>query len=232
MIMFSAQIPDPMPAPLADASVARVFQSEAGPTKKLSMKSTSPARAKTLDELEAQFIAMGATAQALVDAAGAELCTQRPSPGSWSVAECLQHLNISADAYFPIWQQVIANAGPRKTEMNSPYHTDFWGGLLSWILLPPARIRSRTPFRFEPVEVNSIESGLSGFLERQQRIVATLRRCRGRSIDQVKMASPVEARIRYSIWSSFLVNAAHQRRHLWQAENAVRKLHSVNPQSA
>ena len=38
------------------------------------------------------------------------------------------------------------------------------------------------------------------------------------------MASPVEARIRYSIWSSFLVNAAHERRHLWQAEQALQKL--------
>jgi hypothetical protein len=62
---------------------------------------------------------------------------------------------------------------------------------------------------------------LDGFLDRQERIVAALRRCRGRAVDQVKMASPVDARIRYSIWSSFVVTAAHQRRHLWQAERAV-----------
>jgi hypothetical protein len=153
------------------------------------------------------------------------VCCQRSDASSWSVAECLQHLNLSADAYFPIWQQVIANAGPRKTEMNAPYRLDFWGRLLAWILEPPPRIRSKTPVHFDPIECpNAVETVLDGFLDRQQRIIAALRRCRGRAVDEVKMASPADSRIRYSIWSSFIINAAHQRRHLWQAEKAVETL--------
>jgi hypothetical protein len=65
---------------------------------------------------------------------------------------------------------------------------------------------------------------LDGFCDRQERIIAALHRCRGRAIDQVKMASPVDPRIRYSIWSSFVIIAAHQRRHLCQAEQAIEKL--------
>jgi DinB superfamily len=160
------------------------------------------------------------------------LCNARPAAGSWSAAECLQHLNIATDSYFPIWQQIIANAGPRKAEMNAPYRADFWGRLLSWILEPPARTRSKTPPPFEPAASGTIESALSGFLDRQQRIVATLHRCRGRAIDRVRIASPVDRRIRYSIWSSFLVVAAHQRRHLWQAEQAVQTLRSGREFSA
>jgi DinB superfamily len=184
-------------------------------------------RAKTLDDLEAQFAAIAARARELVASHGEELCSKPPVPGSWSVAECLQHLNFSADSYFPIWQQVIANAGPRKAGMNAPYHPDFWGRLLSWILEPPARIRSKTVIHLEPNECNEIATVLNGFLERQERIIAALRRCRGRAIDKVKIASPVDSRIRYSIWSSFLVNAAHERRHLWQAENAIQKLRTA-----
>lgn len=230
--MPMAQTPDPVPAAGADVSVACARPSERVPELKLTMQSTLPARAKTLDELEAQFVAMGAAAQAMINAAGAELCARRPSPQSWSVAECLQHLNISADAYFPIWQQIIANAGPRKTELNAPYRTDFWGWLLSWILEPPARIRSKTPTSFEPVAGATAGSALTGFLERQQRIIAALHRCRGRAIDKVRMSSPVDRRIRYSIWSSFVIVAAHQRRHLWQGEQAVQKLRSGSTNSA
>lgn len=181
-------------------------------------------RARTLEELEAQFTAIAANAQAIVDAAGAELCTKPPLQGSWSIAECLQHLNASADSYFPIWQQVIANAGPRREAFDAPYRTDFWGRLFSWILEPPARIKSKTLLGLEPTGCSDVAIVLDGFLERQQRIVSTLRRCRGRAIDHVKMASPVDPRIRYSIWSSFLINAAHERRHLWQAEQALQKL--------
>jgi hypothetical protein len=183
-------------------------------------------RAKTLEELETQFTAISTRAQALVASAGADVCSRPPASGSWSVAECLQHLNIIADAYFPVWQQIIANAGPRKAALNAPYQTDFWGRLISWILEPPARIRSKTPLPFEPLDCNTIDSVLAGFLERQHDIVATLHRCRGRAIDTVRIASPVDKRIRYSIWSSFVVNAAHQRHHLWQAEQALQKLRS------
>ena len=189
-------------------------------------------RARTLDELETQFTAFETQAQALVASTGAELCSTPPTAGSWSAAKCLQHLNISADAYFPVWQQIIANAGPRKAEMNAPYRTDLWRRLLSWILEPPPRIRSKTPNRFEPVASETVESVLSGFLERQQRILATLHRCRGRAIDQVRMASPVDPRIRYSIWSSFLIVSAHERRHLWQAEQAVQRLRAGRTLSA
>lgn len=193
----------------------------------LTQAGTIPAtavKATTLSELEAQFTSICLRAQTLVAKAGPELCCKRPTAESWSVAECLQHLNVSLDAYFPIWQQMIANAGPRKTEMNAPYRLDFWGRLLGWILEPPPRIRSKTPVHFHPVDCDAIEPVLEGFLDRQQRVIGALRRCRGRAVDQVKMASPADPRIRYSIWSSFVINAAHQRRHLWQAERAVQAL--------
>jgi hypothetical protein len=213
--------------PTTDASAARSLESEAGSASRERADLTAVERARNLDDLEAQFNAAVARAQALVDSAGTVLCNTPPAAGSWSAAECLQHLNISADAFLPIWQQIIANAGPRKKEMNAPYRTDFWGRLFSWILEPPPRTRSKTPVPFEPVECKEIGTVLAGFVERQGRIVASLRRCRGRAIDQVKMGSPADRRIRYSIWSSFLIVAAHQRRHLWQAEQAVRSLRSV-----
>lgn len=184
-------------------------------------KSLAAARAKTMDELEAEFREICARFQALTASAGPEICLRAPGPESWSAAECIQHLNLTADAYFPVWAQVIASAGPRKSELNAPYRLDFWGRLLCWILKAPPRIRTKTLAPFEPVACYEVAQVLDGFLDRQERIVAALRRCRGRAVDQVKMASPVDARIRYSIWSSFVVTAAHQRRHLWQAERAV-----------
>jgi hypothetical protein len=178
-------------------------------------------RATRIEELEAQFLAISARAKALVDLARAELSTTRPRAGSWSAAECLEHLNVSADNFFAVWPQAISQSGPRKGEGTRPYRVDFWGRVLSWILEPPARFKSKTPKWFEPGEELEIGQVLQGFLDRQQRIVATLQKCRGRAVDAVKIASPVDARIHYSVWSSFVVTAAHERRHLLQAEQAV-----------
>ena len=211
-----------------DASLAQGSKRGFPAADRLASTSHSGKRASTLDELEAQFAGVSARFQTLVTSAGAEMCARPPASGSWSAAECFEHLSLSADAYFPVWQQVIATAGPRKAEMNAPYAVDFWGRFLSWILEPPARIRSKTPVPFQPVDCAEIDGVLSRFLERQERIVGALRRCRGRAIDEVKMASPIDSRIKYSIWSSFVVNAAHQRRHLWQAEQAVARVRAEN----
>jgi hypothetical protein len=211
-----------MENPGTDASVAQEFEASLQPTDRRKPVVASR-RATTIDELEAQLAEICHRFQALVVRAGAEMCAKPPAPGAWSAAECLQHLSLSADAYFPVWQQVIATARPRKVVMNAPYRIDFWGRLLCWILEPPAKVRSKTPAPFVPADCRNVEGVLDGFLERQERIIAALRRCRGRAVDEVKMASPIDSRIRYSIWSSFVVNAAHQRRHLWQAEQAIAK---------
>lgn len=208
----------------ADASVAQGSKRDLAAADRLGSTSKAGKRASTLDELEGQFAEISARIQTLVTSTGAEMCAKSPAPGSWSAVECIEHLSLSADAYFPVWQQVIATAGPRRAEMDAPYAVDFWGRFLSWILEPPARIRSKTPVPFQPVDCGKIDDVLNRFLERQERIVGALRRCRGRAIDEVKMASPIDSRIKYSIWSSFVVNAAHQRRHLWQAEQAVARV--------
>ena len=175
-----------------------------------------------------QFSDVATRFQMLVQSSGDSLCCTPPAARSWSVAQCLDHLNHSSDAYFPIWQHVISAAGPRSAELNAPYKVDFWGRLLSWILEPPPRTRSRTPPVFEPEDSIDLAHVLDGFLDRQQRIIATLRRCRGRAVDQIKIASPADRRIRYSIWSSFVILVAHQRRHLWQAQQAIARLRTTN----
>jgi len=181
------------------------------------------ARAMHIEDLEAQFLAISARAKALVDLAGPELSTKRPRNGSWSVAECLEHLNVSADSFFAIWPEAIAQAGEWK-EAGEPFKVDCRGRLLAWVLEPPARFKTKTPKWFEPAASAEIGPILDGFVDRQQKIIGVLRSCRGRAVDEVKIASPVDARIRYSVWSSFVITAAHERRHLWQAEQAVKLL--------
>jgi hypothetical protein len=68
---------------------------------------------------------------------------------------------------------------------------------------------------------------LQGFLDRQQGIIQNLRKSRGLAVDSVKIASPFSQRVYYSVWSSFVVTAAHERRHLWQAEQAAHSLRAT-----
>jgi len=180
--------------------------------------------ARTAGDLQTQFREISARASALRDRFDAPLFGVRPQADSWSAAECLLHLNMSADPYFPMWRDAMArNAGARQPPQEK-YRLDFWGWVLVWTLEQPPRFRFPTQNPFEPVNVGPIDEVLPAFLERQQRIRQAIEESRGVAVDAIKITSRFARQVRYSVWSSFCVIAAHERRHLWQAERALERV--------
>lgn len=177
--------------------------------------------ARSLNELQGQFRQMSEQAAALGRRADAVALGHRPGPGRWSAAECLAHLNLSVDPYLPLWRQVLAQDSRTGFPTRDRYSLDIWGRILVWTLEPPPRLRSSTPRRFDPVNTDPVPTILPGFLDRQHVILEALESAHGNAIDTIKIVSPFDSRVRYSIWSSLCVTAAHQRRHLWQAERAL-----------
>jgi hypothetical protein len=161
---------------------------------------------RSLPDLETQFIEISQRASALAGSGAPDALARRPKPGSWSVAECIAHLNVSVDLYFPIWDRELPQARRDQRTAQGPYRMGFWGKLPEWSLEPPRRFRLSAPAISQQVKTGAVERILPGFL----------------AIDKIKITSPFDARVRYSIWSSFRVTAAHERRHLWQAERAGR----------
>jgi hypothetical protein len=89
------------------------------------------------------------------------------------------------------------------------------------VLEPQPKFRFPAPKNFRPIAVEQPQRTILEFLERQQSILQFLDDARGLALDKVKIVSPFDRHVRYSIWSSLCVNAAHERRHLWQAERAM-----------
>lgn len=179
--------------------------------------------ARTLGELQAQFREIAGRASALRGGFDAAAFARRPRPDGWSAAECLAHLNISADPYFPVWREAFGQGARTKQPAHETYRLDFWGWVLVWSLEPPPRFRFPTQPPFEPVAAGPIDEVLPAFLERQQRILQVIDESRGVALDAITVTSPFERRVRYSMWSSLCVTAAHERRHLWQAERALER---------
>src|SRR3954471_16670415 len=177
--------------------------------------------ARTLGELRQQFRDISERASALRGRFDAAVFTARPQPDRWSAAECLEHLNISVDPYFPMWREAIGPSADTRQAPPESYRLDFWGRVLVWALEQPPRFRFPTRNPFEPVNAGPIDQVLPAFLERQQRILQVIDASRGVALDAIKVTSPFDRRLRYSMWASLCVTAAHERRHLWQAERAL-----------
>jgi hypothetical protein len=176
-----------------------------------------------LEQLDQQLQANAARANDLAVRAGNKF-SLRPSPQRWSPAECVEHLRITNEAYFPLLGDALSAARAKGTGMNRPYKLDPIGALLVWFLEPPVRFRVPAPPGFIPPIALDPANVLSNFLASQDAAREFVISADGLAIDKVKIRSPFSRHVRYNVWSAFCSAAAHQRRHLAQAEGALRAL--------
>jgi hypothetical protein len=151
-----------------------------------------------------------------------EAWLRRPLTRGWSPAECVAHLNLTAERFLPLMRQALADAPLLPAGSDRRLRKDFVGWLLWSIMPPPVRlIRSRTTPEFVPPGELDPARVIAGFRRLQVQQLAVLEAARGREIDRVFVASPFNARVRYNLFACLGILARHQHRHLWQAEQAV-----------
>ena len=142
---------------------------------------------------------------------------------SWSVAQCLDHLAQTTNAFLPAISDAIAGA-PRLTT-NRALKTGALTGLFIRNLEPPYRLRFKVLAPLVPRQ-HGFNSAWDAFAESQVQLANTIKSAAGLAVDQVKIESPVYARFSYNVYGALRMLAAHERRHLWQIEQILKALDS------
>jgi hypothetical protein len=168
------------------------------------------ARAFATNEQDARAVAVG-----LDEARG----SWRADAGSWSVAECLDHLAVGnrvyMDAMQPPAQQALA-AGRRRRRPALP---GLIGGWFVQSLEPPVKplFKMRAPGKIRPRTSPSLRDALAMFLSSQRDVDAFLQTYAEIDLAGVSFPNPFIRGVRFSLATGLHVLAAHERRHLWQA---------------
>jgi hypothetical protein len=144
-----------------------------------------------------------------------------PSPGRWSAAQCLAHLNLTNTAYLSLLDSALEQVRRRNILISGPFHMDWNARLLKYWLEPPSLLRMPTTAPFQVVTFADPQKALAEFQAVVQVLRQKLNSARGLALDRVKVTSPFAERMQYSVYSAFTLIAAHNRRHLWQAERAL-----------
>ena len=162
----------------------------------------------------------------LADALPDDRWARRADPARWSVAECVAHLNLTAQAYAPLLRAGLAEAAALGNEEPAParYRRDPAGWLISRLVGPLPRVgalrigRIRTPAAFVPTGELPRQATLREFDARQDELLAFVREADGLPLERVRVTSPFDARARYNLFAALAMQAPHQHRHLQQAE--------------
>lgn len=169
--------------------------------------------------LERAFESNQQDASALVDGLTERRGTWRVDPGSWSVAECLDHLATANRVYLDAMDSSAAQALADGRHRRGPALPGLVGGWFVRSLEPPAKalFKTRAPRKIRPRVAPPLAEALEQFLASHHAVVTFLRRYAAIDLAGVTFPNPFITGVRFSLATGLHVLAAHERRHLWQA---------------
>lgn len=167
-------------------------------------------------------------ASALADGLTSEQLSQRPNRSSWSIVECLAHLNLTAAMVQPKIAAVMERGQKEKIIGQGPFSLGLLGRFTIWSAEPPPKFRFRAPKYIVPkVEHGDPAEVIAEFMRAQDEWERLIRGCEGLDQKKLKVRSlfPKMPTMRLAAPIPWMM--AHQRRHLLQAEKVKQQILSA-----
>jgi hypothetical protein len=184
-------------------------------------ETTSVALAEQTSSLLQQVQSVTAHAIQMISGLSHDVLMSRPQPDRWSVAECFDHLTRTTEAFLPPIIEAVGTA--RRLTSHRKLRVGTIAGLLIRTLEPPYRLKHKVLAHLVPQQ-RDFSATWSNFLNSQAHLFLAVRSTAGLAIDEVKIKSPVCARVTYNAYGALGILTAHQRRHLWQADQVLKDL--------
>lgn len=145
--------------------------------------------------------------------------TRRPAEGSWSAAECIEHLNISAEKYVRRFRRAL-DAGPKLPPRERETLT--WRGrFFVWLLEPPMRRKLRAPRGYAPQSAPPREELVARYVNLHAELIRILEESDAIDRSKIHVNSPASRYVKLRLLDGFSLLTAHARRHLRQAGRAI-----------
>lgn len=182
-------------------------------------------RATQINTLASAIEAATRDARRIARTVSEERFNLRPSSSEWSIAECLVHLIRTSEAYQPILEEGLQQSRRSTRRPGRSLRLGPIGWLLTRTMEPPVRRKFSTTEAFAPAdETFPRDRTLESFESHQDELARLVVGAAGLPIDRVTIVSPFNARVKYNLFAGFHIVLAHQRRHLWQAEQVRSRL--------
>ncbi|WP_430406233.1 DinB family protein [Fluviicola sp.] len=146
---------------------------------------------------------------------------------SWSVLECLEHLNLYGRFYLPeikkrISEQLALSSPsiPLQRGKSNPVFKSGWlGNYFANSMLPKAKLNKMKTFQnMNPINSKLDKQVIEEFLDQQTELLQLLEKSREISLNKTKTAISISKLIRLKLGDTFRFVIYHNQRHMAQAE--------------
>lgn len=149
--------------------------------------------------------------------------------GSWSVAQCLDHLATTNRVYLQAMKEPAIRAREQGRFRRSPVAPGLVGRWIVRTLEPPVKapFKMKAPRSIEPRVAPSLADAFATFAISQDEVRGFLCAYADLDLAGVRFSNPFVRGIRFSLATGLHVITAHERRHLWQAWRVRRAAESA-----
>jgi hypothetical protein len=150
-----------------------------------------------------------------------EILNWKSSPDSWSILECLEHLNRYGDYYIPEIEKRITTSQQRPAEN---FKSGWLGDYFAKTMLPREKLNKMKTFKsMDPVGSKLNMDTLKKFLNQQQAILNLLDKSKEVDLTNTKTGISISKWIKLRLGDTFRVVIYHNQRHMAQAERVLKE---------
>ncbi|RZK10367.1 MAG: DinB family protein [Flavobacterium sp.] len=143
----------------------------------------------------------------------------RSSATSWSILECLEHLNLYGDFYLPEIDSVIQKANSKSEPV---FKSGFLGNYFASTMLPKEKLNKMKTFKDKnPLNCNLSRNTIDRYIKQQKKMADLLHQARNISLNKEKTKISITKWIRLKIGDTFRFVINHNLRHLNQIEKIM-----------
>ena len=147
------------------------------------------------------------------------LLNYKENKESWSVLECIQHLNLYSDFYLPEIKVQIEKSAYTSDEL---FKSGLLGNYSANMMLPGENMKKMKTFSNKNPLGSQLDSKvLERFIEHQDMMIELLNQSRSVSLNKTKTCISISKWIRLKLGDTFRFVINHQERHILQAKRTL-----------
>lgn len=135
---------------------------------------------------------------------------------SWSILECLEHLNLYGDFYLPQIEDKINNS---TTKTDIEFKSGILGNYFAKSMLPKVKLNKMKTFKDKnPLNAKLEKSVIDRFINQQIKLLDLINQSRNVSLNEVKIETSISSCIKLRLGDTFQFFINHIIRHLNQID--------------
>lgn len=145
-----------------------------------------------------------------------EALNYKQDAASWSVLECLEHLNLYGRFYLP---EIAKRIREGKEKSDSVFKSGWLGNYFANSMLPKTKLNKMKTFKnMNPINSKLDKQVIHEFVNQQTELLQLLEDARKISLNKTKTAISISKLIKLKLGDTFRFVIYHNQRHMAQAQ--------------